>query len=257
MIYTVVILSAFLASGLTFFSGFGLATVLTPVFILFFPVPIAIVLTAIVHFLNNLFKLFLVGKHGNLEVLLKFGLPAMLGAFIGGHTLLTIIQKSFVMNYQLFNHNFHVEVVNFIIGLLIFLFALIEALPKTKVSFNKNMLPLGGILSGFFGGLSGHQGAFRSIFLLKCNLSKEQFVATGVLIACMVDIVRLPIYRNIFITTKLENEISLLFFAVFSAFLGTYLANRYMQKITITSIRIIITILLFIISSGLIMGLIK
>ena len=52
---------AFIGSGLTFFSGFGLGTVLLPVFALFFPVQVAVGLTAVVHFLNNLFKLGLVG----------------------------------------------------------------------------------------------------------------------------------------------------------------------------------------------------
>lgn len=47
---------ALLASALTFFSGFGLGTVLMPVFAAFFPVDLAIALTAIVHFLNNVFK---------------------------------------------------------------------------------------------------------------------------------------------------------------------------------------------------------
>ncbi len=39
-----------------FFSGFGVGTILTPVFIIFFPIDIAIAMTAIVHFLNNVFK---------------------------------------------------------------------------------------------------------------------------------------------------------------------------------------------------------
>lgn len=256
MVHIVIILSVFFFAGLTFFSGFGLATVLTPILILFFPVPVAISLTAIIHFLNNIFKLFLVGKNGNIEVLLKFGLPAMLGALFGSFTLLMLIQRSFIIKYQIFNHNFHVEIVNFTIGMLIFLFALLEALPKTKISFNKNLLPLGGLLSGFFGGLSGHQGAFRSVFLLKCNLSKEQFIATGILIACMVDIVRLSIYRTIFLTAKFSNEIPLLIFTVLSAFLGSYFASRYMQKVTIGFIKTTITILLVTISAGLITGLI-
>jgi acyl-CoA reductase-like NAD-dependent aldehyde dehydrogenase len=41
-------------------------------------------------------------------------------------------------------------------------------------------LPVGGLLSGFFGGLSGHQGALRSVFLLRAGLTKESFIATGV-----------------------------------------------------------------------------
>lgn len=257
MSHIIIILSAFFFAWLTFFSGFGLATVLTPVFIIFFPVPIAISLTAIVHFLNNLFKLLLVGQHGNLEVILKFGLPAMLGAVFGSFALLMLAKKSFTLSYHLFNHYFHTEFVNFIIGIIILLFAILEAIPKSsKISFNKNMLPLGGVLSGFFGGLSGHQGAFRSVFLLKCNLSKEQFIATGILIACMVDIVRLPIYGASFLNAKAISELPLLILTVGFAFLGSYLASRYMQKVTISSIRVIITILLVVISVGLITGLI-
>ena len=45
---------ALLASGLTFFSGFGLGTLLLPAFAPFFPVDRAIALTAAVHFLNGL-----------------------------------------------------------------------------------------------------------------------------------------------------------------------------------------------------------
>ena len=50
-------LAAFLASLLTFFSGFGLGTILMPVFALFFPLEMAIALTGVVHLLSNLFKM--------------------------------------------------------------------------------------------------------------------------------------------------------------------------------------------------------
>ena len=49
-------LVAFLASGLTLYSGFGLGTVLLPAFALFFPVEVAVAATGTVHLLNNLFK---------------------------------------------------------------------------------------------------------------------------------------------------------------------------------------------------------
>jgi len=38
-------------------SGFGLGTLLLPVFALFFPLPVAIAATALVHLANNFFKL--------------------------------------------------------------------------------------------------------------------------------------------------------------------------------------------------------
>ena len=44
---------AFFAAILTFFSGFGLGTILTPVMMIFFPVEIAVAFTGIVHFSNN------------------------------------------------------------------------------------------------------------------------------------------------------------------------------------------------------------
>ena len=46
----IICLVALFGSALTFFSGFGLGTILVPVFALFFPIELAIALTAIVHF---------------------------------------------------------------------------------------------------------------------------------------------------------------------------------------------------------------
>lgn len=63
MHYFIICLVAFLTSGLTLFSGFGLGTLLLPVMALFFPIDAAIALTAVVHCLNNLFKFALLGRY--------------------------------------------------------------------------------------------------------------------------------------------------------------------------------------------------
>ena len=52
-----VCVAALLASGLTLFSGFGLGTLLMPVIALFFPLELAIAMTAMVHLSNHLFKI--------------------------------------------------------------------------------------------------------------------------------------------------------------------------------------------------------
>ena len=57
MSYLVICAVALLASTLTFYSGFGLGTLLLPAFALFVPVEQAVALTAVVHLLNSLFKL--------------------------------------------------------------------------------------------------------------------------------------------------------------------------------------------------------
>ncbi|HVJ89789.1 MAG TPA: hypothetical protein VM580_08275 [Labilithrix sp.] len=68
MQYVIICTVALIASGLTFFSGFGLGTLLLPAFSIFFELEIAVALTASVHFLDGIFKLALVGRHANLGV---------------------------------------------------------------------------------------------------------------------------------------------------------------------------------------------
>ena len=194
MRYLIVCLAAVVTSGLTLFSGFGLGTLLMPVFALFFPVSLAITLTALVHFMNNLFKLLLVGTHAHRGVVWRFGLPALAGAFLGAWALLHLADLPAIATYPLFGAPHTVTPVKSVVALLMIGFALLE-LPQFKHrAIDQRYLPLGGILSGFFGGLSGHQGALRSAFLLKSGLSKEQFIGTGVVIACMVDVTRLLVY---------------------------------------------------------------
>ena len=72
---------------------------------------------------------------------------------------------------------------------MLLIFGLGELLPRAQgLSFSPRYLPLGGALSGFFGGLSGMQGALRSAFLVRANLSKEAFIATGVVVAALIDV---------------------------------------------------------------------
>lgn len=61
--YLIICITSFLISIITLFSGFGLGTVLMPVFAIFFPLPVAIASVAVVPFTNNLFKALLVGKY--------------------------------------------------------------------------------------------------------------------------------------------------------------------------------------------------
>src|SRR3989338_8441733 len=74
--------SALLVSGMTLFSGFGLGTVLMPVFALFFPLPLAIAATAVVHFANNIFKFGLMAKQADWRVVGRVSVPAAIAAMI-------------------------------------------------------------------------------------------------------------------------------------------------------------------------------
>ncbi len=245
MAYLVICLAALIASGLTLFSGFGLGTLLMPVFAIFFPVEVAIALTAIVHFLNNVFKLFLVGKFTDKDIVLRFGIPAIIFAFLGAEALLLLSGLEPMAAYQLFGKTFKITPLKVVIALLLVVFSIAELTPSlARVSFDRKYLPLGGALSGFFGGLSGNQGALRSPFLLKAGLSKERFIATGVVVACLVDFTRLSVYGAHLARAGGAENLPLLAAATISAFLGAFIGSRFMKKVTMRSIQVLVAVML-------------
>lgn len=250
-------LAAFLTSVLTFFSGFGLGTLLMPVFAIFFPIDIAIALTGVVHFFNNLFKIALIGKKADKTVLLAFGLPAILTSFLGAWLLLRLTVLQSLFNYQMFGKEFEITPVKLIISVLLLIFSLIEIIPSLqKIQFDRNKLFLGGILSGFFGGLTGIQGAIRSAFLIKSGLSKEEYIATGVVIACLIDFTRLSVYISRFKSSNLNQNLLLIILAVIFAMAGAFLGNKLLKKVTFATVKSMVAIMLILISLALGLGLI-
>jgi hypothetical protein len=245
MEYVIICLTAFGASLLTFFSGFGLGTILTPVMIVFFPPQEAIALTGIVHLLNNLFKLVLVGKKTDKKVASQFGFPAILGSFLGAYVLMYVSQNLFHFEYSLFGKTMEVTFIKLLVATLMILFALFEILPWLKtLQFEPKFLGLGGLISGFFGGLSGNQGALRSAFLLRYGLSKEVYIATGVVIACLIDVTRLSLYFGASVGYDYWENDTLLIFAVLSAFAGAFIGNKLLKKVTLNFVQTIASIMI-------------
>jgi uncharacterized membrane protein YfcA len=256
MSYLIICTVALLASALTFFSGFGLGTLLLPAFALFFPIEQAVALTAVVHFLNGLFKLGLTGRHADRQAVVRFGLPAIVMSFLGAWVLVWLAGFAPVFSYSAFGRLVSVTPVKLIVGLLLLLFASLELLPRFRnLSFGAQYMPLGGVLSGFFGGLSGMQGALRSAFLSRAGLSKEAFIATGVVIACLIDFARLTIYSTTLARESAHFNYGLLAAAVLAAFVGAVLGNNYLKKMTMPGIQRIVAVMLFMVALGLMSGL--
>jgi uncharacterized protein len=248
---------AFLVAILTFFSGFGLGTILTPVFMIFFPVDVAIALTGVVHFLNNIFKLILVGKKANKEVVMRFGIPAVIAALLGAWLLLQITDLKPLFSYTVGDRVFEVSAVKFIISVLLIIFALIDLLPYfNKLQFGKDKLPIGGALSGFFGGLSGNQGALRTAFLIKTGLSKESFIATATVVSIFVDFTRLSVYATRFTKSGLDENITVVICATLAAITGAFIGNKLLKKVTLKFIQKLVAVMLIIVSIALGSGLI-
>lgn len=126
----------------------------------------------------------------------------------------------------------------------------------SKLQFGKNKLPIGGAMSGFFGGLSGNQGALRSAFLIKAGLSKEAFIGTAVVVSAFVDFTRLSVYATRFTKSGLTENLTLVIIATLSAIAGAYIGNKLLKKVTLHFMQILVAVMLIILSVALAAGII-
>ncbi|MGD2185942.1 MAG: sulfite exporter TauE/SafE family protein [Desulfobacterales bacterium] len=262
MSYLIICTVALCVSALTLFSGFGLGTLLMPAFALFFPVEVAVAATAIVHLANNIFKVLLVGRNADVSVVFKFALPAAFAAMMGALLLNAISGVEPLAEYSLGGRICTITPVKLVIAFLIMMFAILEFIPSfEKLSFDPKYIPLGGALSGFFGGLSGHQGALRTAFLIRAGLPKEIFIGSMVVSAVVVDISRLFVYGATFFARdfevlKSQGGIELVVAGSLAAFLGAFIGSRLLQKITMRAIQTLVGIMLFILALALGFGLV-
>ena len=90
MQYIVLVSLSLFTSIVTLFTGFGVGTIMMPVMALFFDVKVAILLAAIVHIFNNLSRIVLYYRHLRWEIVRRFGVVSIVGAFVGSFAQLTV-----------------------------------------------------------------------------------------------------------------------------------------------------------------------
>lgn len=234
MIYVILLLlfSTFIASIFGTFTGFGISTVLIPIFMLFFPPAVTLLMVGIIHWFNNIWRLVLFRKGIVLKLLLFFGIPGILLSYSGArltveipHSILTRAIGVVIICYVIFTYvkeNFKI---------------------KTK---RKNAL-LGGGLYGFSSGISGIGGEIRSMFLLSYDLPKPVYIATTGAISLTIDTTRIATY--IWGGARLE---SLLLYAagplVLTTLLGAYIGKNVVERIPKDKFRTVVGIFLFLIA---------
>lgn len=256
----VVAIVAAVASALTLFSGFGLGTLLLPAFALFFPAPVAVAATGVVHLLNNLLKGGLLWRRADWPIVLKFGVPAVPAAILGAWLLAQLGDTPRLFEWDAFGRIHGPTGAGLTVGLLMIIFAVLELQRWFQnLSAPTRLIPAGGIVSGFLGGLTGQQGALRSVFLLRTGLSAQRFVATGAMIAILVDLSRLGTYAGSFASAGLEpkgREALLVIVGSLAAFAGVFAATRWLEKLTIELIRHAVSALLLLVGAALALGII-
>ncbi len=260
--YLAVAAAALFAAGLTLYSGFGLGTLLLPVFALFYPIEVAVAATAVVHGANNVFKVSLVGRYADRGVVLRFGITAIVAAFLGAALLGALAGVDRSLGWSLGGVSGTTTPLKLVMGALILFFALFELLPRFReIQFDRKYMPLGGLMSGFFGGLSGHQGALRAAFLVKAGLTTEAFVGTSSVIGLMVDLVRVATYAALIIWAGGRFEVPpgsapLVATGILAAFTGVLIGKRYLHKVKMRWIQLLTGTMLLVVSLLLAAGLI-
>lgn len=203
-----------LAAALTVPAGFGLATMLTPVVLFWLPPHEAIAVVAIIHGAHNAWKLKLLRNSVDLSAVKRYGWALIVGAILGA------MLHSYIPSNPLL----------LVVGFALIILPILSATERwTNIRLPDSEDRIGGFGSGFFGGLTGHQGALRAMFLQKRLPDKAAYAATASVLALAVDLTRIPIYL-LFEGTSILDEYILIPSLVFSAILGVHLGKLWLTR---------------------------
>jgi uncharacterized membrane protein YfcA len=183
------------ASAITIVSGFGLNTVLVPAFAVLFPLPLAIAAVALVHLIASAIRLGIFRAHINRAIALQFVPWAILGGVAGALVLELLGAVPVIATYPLFGVTKSITAVKVVVGVTISALSIYELRREVQpVGLSTVGVSAGSLASGFFGGLSGIQGAIRCTVLIRAGLTPLGFAATGALAAIAIDLTRLVVY---------------------------------------------------------------
>ena len=210
-IFVVAVISGAVAA----LSGFGIGSLLTPLFASAMGVKLAVAAVSLPHFAATCVRLWGLRKFVNRTVLFHFGLLSAAGGLLGA-----LLQSK--------SNN---PILSIVFGCLL-LFAGLSGLAgwSKKMHFGNRTAWFAGALSGFFGGIVGNQGGMRSAALMGFQLSRESLVATATATGVLVDIARVPVYLATE-SRSLLSVASYILLATIGCLAGTFWGVRLLERI--------------------------
>ena len=180
MTFPTLLAAASIAAGaIASVAGFGIGTMLTPVFALQVDMKLAVAAVSIPHLVATSLRLWMMRAHVDGRLVRTFGVMSAAGGLTGALLQRQLRGRGLVMVFG---------------GLL--LFAGVTGLTGVmeRVRLGRTAAWIAGLLSGIFGGLVGNQGGIRSAALLGFDVRPAAFVASATAAALMVDLARMPVY---------------------------------------------------------------
>ena len=170
---------AMLAGAIAAVAGAGVGSLVTPALSLRIDIRDAVLAVTAPHLVFNALRCWSVRTSISGKIFRQFGLTSAGGSLTGA----------------LFQHSVSSGWITGIFAVLLIIAGLFGVTGLVdRVKFGRRGAYVGGVLSGFFGGLTGEQGGLRAAAMLGLGCPKETFVATATATALVVDAVRLPIY---------------------------------------------------------------
>jgi uncharacterized protein len=219
--------AALTAGGIAAVTGFGIGSLLTPLFNVRYDMPLAVALVSIPHFVATALRLWIMRHDVDRRVLVSFGVMSAGGGLAGALLQRMVSSRSLT-----------------ILLAVLLTFAGIAGLTglSERLRLGRTTGWIAGILSGALGGLVGNQGGIRSAALLGYDLSPAAFVATATAAGVIVDLARMPVYI-VTERTRLADETSLIGIAVVGVVAGTLVGQRLLKRLPDSQFRKVVGLL--------------
>jgi uncharacterized membrane protein YfcA len=230
MTFEIILLAALtlVAASVGTLTGFGTSTIMVPVLLFFFPLPLTLLFAGVIHWFGDIWKMMFFRSGLNLKLLLLFGATGIIASYIGASLIITIPEK---MLSRLLGAFFLIYV-----GWLWFK-------PQWRLPERNTTALVGGVLSGFFAGVFGVGGAVRGAFLSAYNLPKSVYLFTSGAIAFFIDSTRLATYWSQGIRLNGSLLIALVV-SIPASLAGAYVAKRIVGIIPQDRFRVVVAVFL-------------
>lgn len=207
---------AALAGGIASVAGFGIGSLLTPLFATRYGMKTAVAAVAVPHFIATVLRFWKLRREVDRRVLLGFGAMSVAGS-LGGALIHTRVNS---------------PILAIVLAALLTFAGITGVLGYTeRIRLGKKTAWAAGALSGAFGGLVGNQGGIRSAAMLGLGLnSGAAFVATATAIGVAVDVGRLPVYLATESSRILDASSSVLV-GILGVIIGTLAGEQVLRKI--------------------------
>lgn len=224
----------FFASTVTAVVGFGISSIIVPVLLFFYSLPVVISFAVVIRWVDDVWKLIFYKTKLEWRIIALVGLPVVLVGFVASRLVINLPE----------------DILLKIFGVLLLVYSISLLYRKSSLEiFNNNKLAavLGSSFVGLIGGFFGTEGPFRAGLLSSFDLDKKSFVFTSIIIAFIMDTTRFVGYlmEGAVIENSFLQGLPLFILATVG---GTFFGRKILTNIPKDKFKVVIAMALIVIA---------